>query len=361
MFVIFILSLLSWEFIQCYKITTMPSIVNNHILPMYWKVAKSVDITTKPQKFIFNDFPICIYRKNNGKVVAISDICIHRGASLSQGKLLANNCIQCPYHGWEYKNGLVNQIPGCPETKMGTVGTNRFSVCEINSDIYIQPFQDIHTNRGTFYNHTIYVPPEASDPAFTRVHGKRHLNRPASLVTENVLDMMHISYVHSFGNQRSPIPFQINYEDISEYSGKTIFHYTASTSSISSILGNSKFVTVENEFHLPDTTVTRVKANEQLIKTIVTHCYPIGKNESILHYDLYRNFMTNSLIDPIINHQMDLTLKEDIDILNQLHDKYNCGFMHTKFDITQLKYRSKKNKIRKQVFPPKPSLKKDNN
>lgn len=336
-----------------HSITTIPSLENKHILPMYWKIAKGTSITRNPQKFIFNKSPLCIYRNNDDKLIAINDICVHRGASLSQGKILPNNCLQCPYHGWEYNDGVVENIPGCPETKMGTVGVNQFSVCEENGDVYIQPFQDINTGKGELYNHSIYVPPEANNIGFTRISGSKKISRPASLVTENVLDMMHVSFVHSFGNTMSPVPFKIMYEDINEYSGKTIFHYTAGPTSMSALLGNSKFVVVENEFYLPDTTVTRVKANDQLIKTIITHCYPIGNNESILHYDLYRNFMTSSLFDPLFNYQMELTLKEDINILNQLYEDYNSGIMHTKFDVTQLKYRSKKKRIRNSLFKKK--------
>ena len=329
-----------------HSIRTIPSLENKDMLPMYWKIAKSNSITRTPQKFIFNESPICIYRNNDNKVIVINDICVHRGASLSQGKILPNNCLQCPYHGWEYSDGIVKNIPGCPEKKMGAVGVNQFSVFEKNNDVYIQPFKDINTGIGEQYNHSIYIPPEATNTGYTRVSGSKKIHRPASLVSENVLDMMHVSYVHSFGNSMSPVPFEIMYEDINEYSGKTTFHYTAGPTSMSSILGNSKFVVVENEFYLPDATVTRVKANDQLIKTIVTHCYPIGRNESILHYDLYRNFMTSSLFDPLFNYQMDITLKEDIDILNQLYNDYNSGIMHTKFDITQLKYRKKKKELR---------------
>ena len=72
---------------------------------------------------------------------------------------------------------------------------------------------------------------------------------------------------------------------------------------MSRLIGGAEFVQVESEFHLPDATVTQVKANN-LIKTIVTHCYPIGKNESILHYDLYRNFMTSPIFHSIFTYQM---------------------------------------------------------
>ena len=42
---------------------------------------------------------------------------------------------------------------------------------------------------------------------------------------------------------------------------------------------------------------------------------------------------------------MKVTLDEDVDILKKVHNDYNKGFMSTKFDVTQVKYREKKKKI----------------
>ncbi len=327
------------------RINTKPSSskYKNH-MPLFWKLTKKYYITQKPKRFIFNDYPITVYRDHTEEIIAMSDICIHRGASLSQGKLLNNNCLQCPYHGWEYTKGLVENIPGCPETKKGLFGVPHFETHILNDDVYIRPTYDINSNKGNTYNHTIFIPPEATNSDFVRVSGVRHLRRPNNLVTENVLDMMHISYVHSFGNSLAPVPFKIDYEDIDELSGRTTFHYTAGATSMSRLIGGAKYVKVENEFHLPDVTVTRVKANS-IVKTIVTHCYPIGKNESILHFDLYRNFFTTSLVDELFKYQMKITLDEDVRILNQIYDDYTMGFMSNKFDITQTKYREKVKKI----------------
>ena len=273
---------------------------------------------------------------------AISDICIHRGAAMSFGKLLKNNCVQCPYHGWEYKKGIVKNIPGCPDVN-NNFGVPLFNITEINDDVFLCPSFDINSQSGPLPLNEPFIPPEATDSSFVRIHGKKHIQRPHHLITENVLDMMHISYVHTFGNQMSPIPFEIKYEDTGNFSGKTTFYYTSGPTSMSSIIGGAKEVKVENEFYLPDTTVTRVYAGS-IVKTIVTHCYPIGKNESILHFDLYRNFLQFPVFDILFHNQMDITLKEDIGIINNIYDKHIRGFMNTKYDVTQLKFREKWNK-----------------
>jgi len=309
----------------------------------YWKIGRTNDFLKKDLKrILFDDFPICIYRDDRGILNAVSDICMHRGASLSRGKILNNNCLQCPYHGWEYKSGLIENIPGCPGIK-NNFGIPSFLIEERYGDVFLCPTFDTNSKVGIYPEVPIYVPPEAKNKDFTKISGVKQIHRPFSLITENVLDIMHISYVHSFGNSLAPVPFEVKYDKINDYSGKTTFYYTAGPTSMSSLIGGATYVKVENEFHLPDTTVTRVFAGN-IIKTIVTNSYPIGKNESILHFDLYRNFLVNPIFDPIFHIQMDITLKEDIRILNGIYDNYIKGFMNTKYDVTQLKYRESWNR-----------------
>ena len=332
----------------CKKIiNTKPSSnLYKNFLPLYWKIGKSNEFSNYiPRKIIFDNYPLSLYKNEKNNIIAISDICLHRGASLSKGKILNNGCIQCPYHGWEYKEGIVNTVPGCSEMKKNSFGVPNFETVVLNDDLYIRPSYDLNSQKGNKYNHSIYVPPEALNKEYVRISGIKKINRPNYLITENVLDMLHVSYVHSFGNNLSPIPFKIEYTDQGDLSGKTTFHYSAGPTSMSKLIGGAKYVKVENEFYLPDTTVTRVYASDKLSKTIITHCYPISKNESILHYDLYRNFFVNPLFDQLFHWQMKLTLKEDVDLLHNIYDDFNKGFMSTKFDITQTKYREKKRKI----------------
>ncbi|AAD36358.1 oxidase [Thermotoga maritima MSB8] len=56
---------------------------------------------------------LAFWRDSNGKVHCISDICCHRGASISHGKVLSNGeRVMCPFHGFEYDSqGRVRTIP----------------------------------------------------------------------------------------------------------------------------------------------------------------------------------------------------------------------------------------------------------
>jgi phenylpropionate dioxygenase-like ring-hydroxylating dioxygenase large terminal subunit len=56
--------------------------------------------------------PVVIGRMKNGEPFALRDICPHRGVPLSAGKVLAENTVECPYHGWRFRaDGMCSAIP----------------------------------------------------------------------------------------------------------------------------------------------------------------------------------------------------------------------------------------------------------
>ena len=68
---------------------------------------------------------LVIWRTADGQPHAMQDLCIHRGTALSLG-WLKEDCIVCPYHGWEYDtSGACVKIPqkagGSIPTKARTV------------------------------------------------------------------------------------------------------------------------------------------------------------------------------------------------------------------------------------------------
>jgi phenylpropionate dioxygenase-like ring-hydroxylating dioxygenase large terminal subunit len=54
---------------------------------------------------------LAAFRDSAGEAHVLSDVCVHRGGSLSKGKV-DGDCVQCPYHGWKYSgNGACAEIP----------------------------------------------------------------------------------------------------------------------------------------------------------------------------------------------------------------------------------------------------------
>ncbi len=78
----------------------------------FWYVAEeSKNVTDTPVyvKMLGQDF--VIFRDSQGKARCLSNICVHRGASLADG-ITAGDCVQCPYHGWQFDGtGACTRIP----------------------------------------------------------------------------------------------------------------------------------------------------------------------------------------------------------------------------------------------------------
>jgi phenylpropionate dioxygenase-like ring-hydroxylating dioxygenase large terminal subunit len=60
--------------------------------------------------------PVLLGRMRDGAAFAVRDICPHRGVPLSAGRILAENTIECPYHGWRFRrDGVCSAIPSLVE------------------------------------------------------------------------------------------------------------------------------------------------------------------------------------------------------------------------------------------------------
>lgn len=71
----------------------------------------------------------------------------------------------------------------------------------------------------------MYMHKKAMDPSFKSISLQQTFNIDARTVTENSLDILHISEVHVFGNKEKPIPISTQTERINEKHLKTTYTY----------------------------------------------------------------------------------------------------------------------------------------
>jgi phenylpropionate dioxygenase-like ring-hydroxylating dioxygenase large terminal subunit len=56
--------------------------------------------------------PVLLGRMKNGEAFALHDICPHRAVPLSAGRVMPENSVECPYHGWRFRaDGVCSLIP----------------------------------------------------------------------------------------------------------------------------------------------------------------------------------------------------------------------------------------------------------
>ena len=83
----------------------------------FWYCAATVDeVGDGPFKVRMLGQDFVLFRDTTGAVHCLHDVCVHRGASLAEGKL-HEDCIQCPYHGWRYDGtGACRHVPTLAES-----------------------------------------------------------------------------------------------------------------------------------------------------------------------------------------------------------------------------------------------------
>ncbi|MEI8255757.1 MAG: aromatic ring-hydroxylating dioxygenase subunit alpha [Deltaproteobacteria bacterium] len=55
---------------------------------------------------------LVLFRDGEGRPAALIDRCPHRGVALSLGRVTEDGCLECPFHGWQFKpDGSCSTIP----------------------------------------------------------------------------------------------------------------------------------------------------------------------------------------------------------------------------------------------------------
>lgn len=56
---------------------------------------------------------VAVFRSQEGKAYVVDGYCPHLGANLAVGGRVVGNCIECPFHGWQFQgsDGKCVKIP----------------------------------------------------------------------------------------------------------------------------------------------------------------------------------------------------------------------------------------------------------
>jgi len=156
---------------------------------------KPIGVTRLGEKMV-------LWRDGKGVASVISDKCPHRGASLSQGKVIGN-CLQCPFHGFEFESsGKCTLIPanGSNAIPPKAMKIRSFPVKEAFGYIWIWwgDEQNEYPDLPWFKD----LPDSEYDYSSFYAHWPVHYSRGI----ENQLDVIHLPFVHAStigrGNRR---------------------------------------------------------------------------------------------------------------------------------------------------------------
>jgi len=139
---------------------------------------------------ILMDEPIVLFRRQDGKPVALEDRCCHRQAPLSMGKLIGD-VVKCPYHGLEFDpTGACVRIPS-QDRIPPSARVKSFPIIEKNHWIWIWMGDPAKANPDLIEDfHWM------DDPEWRFGGSSLHVEAHYQLLVENLLDTTHLPFLH---------------------------------------------------------------------------------------------------------------------------------------------------------------------
>lgn len=131
--------------------------------------------------------------RNNNEISCLEDICAHRGAALSIGKINNGN-IQCPFHGIEYdSSGKCTVIPS--DGKLNKPPSNfKVKAYEVKEKFgYLWMW---YGEKQESYPEIKFFPEKLLDHSYSYSQFIDHWSVHYSRAIENQLDCQHVAFVH---------------------------------------------------------------------------------------------------------------------------------------------------------------------
>lgn len=145
-----------------------------------------------------------MYRTADGRIRAIDNNCIHRGAALANG-WLEKRCIVCPYHGWHYQtDGTCSKIPSQAAT--ATIPKSAKMTVYPVAEKYGWIWLCLGDEKMAEEIPTLPNFPQLESGKMRSIQGEFNWNANYERVLENGLDFAHAPFVHAgaFGNPDRP-------------------------------------------------------------------------------------------------------------------------------------------------------------
>jgi phenylpropionate dioxygenase-like ring-hydroxylating dioxygenase large terminal subunit len=279
----------------------------------------------------------------------MDDACSHRGVALSKGRIINDN-VMCPYHGYQFNNqGVLAVVPGLNFTNTPCQNIDTYKILESGGWLHMNTISNVFYKPNEY---RVFEEPELNNNTFSNIKIKQNFCNYGRVVSENSLDVMHIGFVHTFGNRIQPAPItEVPPHPINDYPFhyKTSYTYNSGKDSIANKIFNIKELIIENEFILPHTTIARVIFGD-FISTVITAALPVNETFTELYVKTYRNFwrtdnttnvismLYNWVGDSITTEMMKTTVKQDMAVIESIPlDKVN-GKFNMKFDKLQNTY-----------------------
>ena len=147
-------------------------------------------VTRKPLRLVLAGEPVVLFRGAGGKVGALIDRCPHRGVALSLGRVGADGCLECPFHGWRFDaDGRNERTPLNPESRRSLLGAKALPVRVLGEMVWVYTAAEPAPDEPV-------APDGLTASGLSRVYVHRLWKCHWTRAMENMLDSPHLPFVH---------------------------------------------------------------------------------------------------------------------------------------------------------------------
>ena len=267
-----------------------------------------------------------LYRDNAGKVHCLSDVCLHRGGSLSGG-CNKGDSIACPYHGWRFNgDGCVTLIPSEGEDfrPPDRARIDAYPVRELYGMIWV--FLGDAPEQARF---PLPELPEYEDLAWKAITDQWVWKAEAARVVENGIDIAHASFVHPvFGMEATARENHIVSLEKNEYHGSSEnLQYPPAFKDGGFIRrrmrGERQPTVTKPEWHLNGMTVRiQIDINPKMSIIMFDANTPVDENTTRTFATQFRNFFKHDFFDRGSRKRLRKIFAEDTAIVERAAPNY---------------------------------------
>jgi len=153
--------------------------------------------------------PIAIFRDAEGRVGAVEDRCCHRGAALTDGKVVENG-LQCGYHGLVFDvKGKCVEIPG-QDTIPPMANVKYYPVVEKQEAIWIWMGDPALADESKIIDWPYH---QGGSEPYPHTKATMPIKCNYLMMIDNLMDLTHLGYVHTKtigGNPKAHVNAEMN-------------------------------------------------------------------------------------------------------------------------------------------------------
>jgi phenylpropionate dioxygenase-like ring-hydroxylating dioxygenase large terminal subunit len=269
------------------------------------------------QRHVLAGEPLAIGRDDLGNLIVLKDICPHRAAPFSAGKM-QGQAMECPYHGWQFgKTGRCQKIPSLgtdPECQKKGAGfrVKTYPTHERNGLVWVFIAQDKWGEITPSYD-----PPRLPLPENTSVGMIERVSLPCSLdeAVIGLMDPAHGPFVHNnwFWRNASSIHKKTKHFVPSELGFTMKAHKPSKNAAAYRLLGGD--ITTEIRFLLPAFRLETIQAGKYTLIGL-TCVQPVGDYESEIIQIFFWTIPFLTLAKPFVRPLVRRFLKQDQHIMS---------------------------------------------